>query len=80
VEGCGVRARVAATSEEVWATGAAGMEVSGMVRGGAAAEPLWTGCRVNGRKCQAMNVQRWFGSSGRKPLPAFLPVEMTAAP
>ena len=75
-----MRARVAATSEEVWATGAAGMEVSVMVRGGAAAEPLRTGCRVNGRKCQAMNVYRGFGSSGRKPLPSFLLVEMTAAP
>ena len=56
VEGCGVRARVAATSEEVRATGAVELEVSGMVRGGAAAAPLRMGCRVNGRKCQAMNV------------------------
>ena len=56
MEGCGVRARVVATSEEVRATSAAEMEVSGMVRGGAAAAPLQMGCRVNGRKCQAMNV------------------------
>ena len=55
MEGCGTRG-VAATSEEVQATGAAELEVSGMVRGGAAAAPLQMGCRVNGRKCQAMNV------------------------
>ena len=45
-----------ATSEEVRETAAAELEVGGMVRGGAAAAPLRTGCRVNGRKCQAMNV------------------------
>ena len=56
VEGCGSRARVIATSEEVRATGAAELEVGGMVRGGAAVVPLRRGCRVNGRKCQAMNV------------------------
>ena len=53
VEGCGSRARVIATSEEVRATGTTELEVGGMVRGGAA---LRTGCHVNSRKCQAMNV------------------------
>ena len=56
VEGCDSRARVIATTEEVRAMSTVELEVGGMVRGGAAAAPLRTGCCVNVQKCQAMNV------------------------
>ena len=51
-----------------------------MVRGGAAAEPSQVCCCVSGLGVPSHERVARIGSSGRKPLPTFLLVEMTAAP
>ena len=51
-----------------------------MVRGGAAAEPSQVCYCVSGLGVPSHERVAQIGSSGRKPLPTFLLLEMTAAP